>query len=44
MENEKENNSGINTTSILFCLIIGFGWTLSAFLKVLICWPLFFAL
>ena len=33
MENEKENNSGINTTSILFCLIVGFGWTLSAFFE-----------
>lgn len=30
---EKENNSGINTATIVFCLIIGFGWTLSAFFE-----------
>ena len=30
---EKENNSGINIATIVFCLIIGFGWTLSAFFE-----------
>ena len=33
MENDKENNSGINIATIVFCLIIGFGWTLSAFFE-----------
>ena len=30
---EKENNSGINIATVIFCLIIGFGWTLSAFFE-----------
>jgi len=30
---EEENNSGINIATIVFCLIIGFGWTLSAFFE-----------
>lgn len=30
---EKENNSGINIATIVFCVIIGFGWTLSAFFE-----------
>lgn len=33
MENEKENNSVINIATVIFCLIIGFGWTLSAFFE-----------
>lgn len=33
MGNDKENNSGINIATIVFCLIIGFGWTLSAFFE-----------
>ena len=33
MKNEDENNSGINIATIVFCLIIGFGWTLSAFFE-----------
>ena len=28
---EEEKDSGINVATIVFCLIIGFGWTLSAF-------------
>ena len=30
---EKENNSVINIATVIFCLIIGFGWTLSAFFE-----------